>query len=110
MNKRLVLNELKERIGDGKSRTLKRSIETHSYDGYFNGRGDYDDVILSIRRKGSKFFCKTAKKPNYERELTKFDSWVVYAVAWELLSNKQKVEIALEHLYSSKNWSWLKNC
>jgi len=108
MKKNWVISELKKCVSEGETIILKKSIETRTYNGYFNGLGDYDDEILSIHRVGNTFFCNTTKHNGNERELLKFESYVVYFVAWQLLSDEQREKIALKHLYETANWCSLK--
>jgi hypothetical protein len=109
MTKRWLIGELKKRIADGETLTLKKSIITHSYNGRFNGAGEYDDKVLSIRRNGNTFFCNTTKHNGNDRELLKFQLHVVYGAVWQLLSEEQRMKLALRHLYESSYWCGLEN-
>lgn len=79
---------------------LKKHVSTDLVCGIF--RHTETKTIKEIFKRGNSIFCVDE---NYEvRNINELDGKALRTIMWQLITDKEKKEIALEHLYSTMDY------
>jgi hypothetical protein len=93
-----ILKLIKEKVdarANGKAK-LKKQVETKLEVGIF--KHTEKRVFKELFKKGNSVFCVDT---NYEvHNINELDSTALRTILWQLITEKEKKEIALEHLYT----------
>lgn len=102
ITKAKTLKLIKEKVdarASGKVK-LKKHVETKLEVGIF--KHTEKRVFKELFKKGNSVFCVDE---NYEvHNINELDSIALRAMLWQLITDKEKKEIALEHLYTTMDY------
>ena len=97
-----TLKLIKEKVdsrANGKAK-LHKHVETKLEVGIF--KHTEKRVFKELFKKGNSVFCVDE---NYEvHNINELDSIALRAMLWQLITDKEKKEIALEHLYTTMDY------
>ena len=97
-----TLKLIKEKVdarANGKAK-LHKHVETKLEVGIF--KHTEKRVFKELFKKGNSIFCVDE---NYEvHNINELDSTALRAMLWQLITEKEKKEIALEHLYTTMDY------
>ena len=92
-------NEKVDSRANGKVK-LKKRVETTLEVGIF--KHTEKRVFKELFKKGNSIFCVDE---NYEvHNINELDSTALRTMLWQLITDKEKKEIALEHLYATMSY------
>ncbi len=102
ISKTETLKKIKEKVdarSNGKVK-LKKRVETEMQVGIF--KHTEKRTFKELFKKGNSVFCVDV---NYEvHNINELDGKTLRTMLWQLISDKEKKEIALEHLYATNDY------